>query len=187
MRRRKFIALSGAAMVWPLTASAQQAAKIPRIGYLGTNLRDEHFREPFLERLRELGYEDGRNIVIEYRDAKGQLDRLPGLAAELARLDLDLIFAPSSLGVRAALSGIKAWAPRPRRCRPLPSRRRPGRSPSLTCPPRRRSASGAPKPGRKPPIRRGPMRCSCGLSRPGASARATQTPRPWRRRSLLRG
>jgi putative ABC transport system substrate-binding protein len=103
MRRREFIALSGAAMVWPLTASAQRAAKIPRIGYLGTNLRNDktHWREQFLKRLRELGYEDGRNLAIEYRDAEGQLDQLPGLAAELAHLDLDVIFSSSSLGLRA--------------------------------------------------------------------------------------
>jgi putative tryptophan/tyrosine transport system substrate-binding protein len=102
LKRRQFIVLSGAAMMWPRTARGQRAAKIPRIGYLATNLQiDQHLRNPFLERLRELGYEDGRNILIEYRDAKGQLNRFPGLAAELARLDLDLIFAPSSLSVRA--------------------------------------------------------------------------------------
>jgi putative tryptophan/tyrosine transport system substrate-binding protein len=102
MRRREFIALSGATLAWPLAASAQHAAKLPRIGYLGTNLQiDGHLREPFIERLRELGYEDGRNIVIEYRDAKGQFDRFAGLADELARLNLDLIYASSSLAVRA--------------------------------------------------------------------------------------
>jgi ABC-type uncharacterized transport system substrate-binding protein len=102
VRRRQFIALVGGAAVWPITANAQQTAKIPRIGYLVTNFRvNRHLYEPFLERLRELGYEDGRNLVIEYRDAEGQLDRFPGLAAELARLDLDVISVSSSLGVYA--------------------------------------------------------------------------------------
>ena len=88
--------------MWPITANAQHTAKNPRIGYLVTNFRvNRHLYEPFLERLRELGYEDGRNLVIEYRDAEGQLDRFPGLAAELARLDLDVIIVSSSLGVYA--------------------------------------------------------------------------------------
>ena len=66
MRRRQFIALSGAVMAWPLTASAQQASKIPRIGYLATSLaRNHHMRDAFLARLRELGYEEGRNLIIE--------------------------------------------------------------------------------------------------------------------------
>src|SRR5262245_17897234 len=103
MKRRAFIAVLGsAAMVWPLTVRAQQVAIIPRVGYLVTNFRiNRPLYEAFLERLRELGYVDGRNLVIEYRDAEGQLDRLPGLAAELGRLDLDVIIASSSLGLRA--------------------------------------------------------------------------------------
>ena len=102
MRRREFIALSGAAMACPLTTSAQQAAKIPRIGYLVTNFRiNRHLYDPFLERLREFGYVEGRNLVIEYRDAEGQLARFPDLAAELVRLDLDLIISSSSMGLRA--------------------------------------------------------------------------------------
>jgi putative ABC transport system substrate-binding protein len=99
---RELIALSGATMAWPLIVSAQQAAKIPRIGYLAASLRiDRHLQEAFLERLRELGYVDGRNVLIEYRDANGQLGQLPSLAAELVHLDLDLIFSSSSVGLRA--------------------------------------------------------------------------------------
>jgi putative ABC transport system substrate-binding protein len=102
MKRREFIALIGAAAAWPLTASAQQAAKISHIGYLVGSLRtDPHLSDAFLERLHELGYVDGGNLTIEYRDADGQLDRLPGLAAELVRLDLHLIFTASSVGPRA--------------------------------------------------------------------------------------
>jgi len=87
MERREFISLIGSRIAWSLAASAQQTAKIPRIGYLATNFRiNRHLYEAFLERLRELGYVDGRNLVIDYRDAEGQLDRLPALATELARL-----------------------------------------------------------------------------------------------------
>jgi putative tryptophan/tyrosine transport system substrate-binding protein len=85
-----------------LTASAQRVTKIPRIGYLETNRQvSQRLRDAFLGRLSQLRYEDGRNVEIQYRDAKGQLDRFPDLAAELVRLDPDLIFAGSSLGVRA--------------------------------------------------------------------------------------
>jgi putative ABC transport system substrate-binding protein len=105
LKRRQFIPLSGAALAWPLIASAQQAAKTPRKGYLVTNLRaNGHLYKPFLQRLRELGYVDGQNLLIEYRDAEGQLDRLPALAAELA--DLDVIISSSSLGLRAVQQAI---------------------------------------------------------------------------------
>ena len=76
-----------------LPAAAQQPKKIPRIGYLNitspsaSNLRAEAFRQG----LRELGYAEGKNIVMEYRSAEGTLDRLPALAAELVRLKVDVI------------------------------------------------------------------------------------------------
>jgi putative tryptophan/tyrosine transport system substrate-binding protein len=107
MRRREFIALGSAVVACPLAAGAQHAARIPHIGFLGINRRRPfspgapRLLEVFLARLHELGYEEGRNIVIEYRDPNGEYDRLPGLAAELARLELDLIFPSSSLGLRA--------------------------------------------------------------------------------------
>jgi hypothetical protein len=77
-------------MLFP-SAEAQQPRKIPRIGYLGAvspsanAVRIEAFRQG----LRELGYVDGKNIVIEWRFAEGKLDRLPALAAELVRLKVD--------------------------------------------------------------------------------------------------
>jgi len=68
-RRELFI---GALAAWPLTASAQQTAKVPRIGYLVTNFRiNRHLFEAFLERLRELGYVDGRNLVTITAMPKG--------------------------------------------------------------------------------------------------------------------
>ena len=76
----------------PLAAEAQQAAKVARIGYLSPNLAaNPHLREAFRQGLRDLGYVEGRNVVIEYRDAEGKLERLPALAAELVALKVDVI------------------------------------------------------------------------------------------------
>ncbi len=76
----------------PLAAEAQQAAKVTRIGYLSTNLAaSPHLPEAFRQGLRDLGYVEGRNLVIEYRDAEGKVERLPALAAELVALKVDVI------------------------------------------------------------------------------------------------
>jgi ABC-type uncharacterized transport system substrate-binding protein len=93
MNRRAFIASGGAAILVPrLTAEAQQAAKIARIGYLSPNLATSpHLREAFRQGLRDLGYVEGRNLVIEDRDAEGKVERLPALAAELVALKVDVI------------------------------------------------------------------------------------------------
>ena len=95
MERRTFMAmLTGGIVVAPLAAEAQQAAKIARIGYLAPNLAaNPHLREAFRQGLRDLGYVEGRNVVIEYRDAEGKLERLPALAAELVALKVDVIVA----------------------------------------------------------------------------------------------
>ncbi len=78
----------------PLGAEAQEAAKIARIGYLSVNLAaNPHLREAFRQGLRDLVYVEGRNVVIEYRDAEGKFERLPALAAELVRLKVDVIVA----------------------------------------------------------------------------------------------
>jgi putative ABC transport system substrate-binding protein len=88
----------------PVAARAQQATKIPRIGFLGattlpaTSARIEAFRHG----LRELGYIEGKNIVIEYRWAEGKIERLPDLAAELVRLKVDVIVTSSAAPTRAA-------------------------------------------------------------------------------------
>jgi ABC-type uncharacterized transport system substrate-binding protein len=87
----------------PLAVDAQQTAKIPRIGYLSPNLAAApHLREAFLQGLRELGYVEGRNVLIEYRDAKGKLERFPALAAELVALKVDVIVAGSTPAALAA-------------------------------------------------------------------------------------
>src|SRR5262249_32022842 len=104
MRRRAFITLlGGAAAAWPFAASAQQSGKIARIGYLSTaNPRSAPNFAALEQRLRELGYIDGQNIVIEYRDAEGEIDRLPDLAADLVRLDVNVIVTTTDPATRAA-------------------------------------------------------------------------------------
>jgi ABC-type uncharacterized transport system substrate-binding protein len=95
MDRRAFLAGAAGLLAAPLAAEAQQADQIARIGYLAADLvsTNPRFREAFRQGLRELGYVEGRNVVIEYRDAKGHLERLPALAAELVALKVDVILA----------------------------------------------------------------------------------------------
>src|SRR6266704_2996005 len=88
----------------PLAVEAQQAANIARIGMLA-DATSSHLREAFLQGLRDLGYVEGRNLVIEYRDAEGRPERLPGLAAELVALKVDVIVAggtPQALAAKQA-------------------------------------------------------------------------------------
>jgi putative ABC transport system substrate-binding protein len=103
-RRESIIALVALGAV-PLAAKAQQAAKVARIGHLSPNLAaSPHLRDAFLQGLRDLGYVEGRNVVIEYRDAEGKLERLPALAAELVALKVDVILAEGgTLGPRVAM------------------------------------------------------------------------------------
>jgi hypothetical protein len=104
--RRAFLrTLAGGLLGTPLAAVAQQTAKIARIGYLTTAdlaTAPHHLREAFFKGLRDLGYVEGRNLVIEYRSAEGKVERLPALAAELVSLKVDVILAPASVHVLAA-------------------------------------------------------------------------------------
>src|SRR6516165_7354658 len=107
MRRRAFIALLGSAVAWPLGARAQQAAStVRRIGLLlPGNARTTAVRgqlEAFRQGLKEYGWVEGQNIIVEYRFAEGREDALPAIAAELARLRLDIIVAESTVGIQAA-------------------------------------------------------------------------------------
>ena len=92
-RRKLVIALGAGALMAPLASYAQQPAKVPRIAYLGaTSLTANASRvDAFRQGLRELGYVEGKNIVIEFRSADGQQGRLPALVAELIRLKVDII------------------------------------------------------------------------------------------------
>jgi len=97
------LALSSVLFALSATAEAQQPTKIPRIGWLtGTSpSANAARREAFRQGLRELGYVEGKNIVIEWRYAEGKLDRLPALAAELVRLKIDIIVSAGSIVTRA--------------------------------------------------------------------------------------
>jgi putative tryptophan/tyrosine transport system substrate-binding protein len=105
MRRREFIALvGGAAVAWPLAARAQQPVKLPTIGFLGsaTLLVESQRVAAFVQRLRQLGWIENRNVAIEYRWAEGRAERFTELAAEFARLKVDLIVAATTPAVIAA-------------------------------------------------------------------------------------
>ena len=97
------LALALALLAAPLAAEAQRG-KVPRIGYLGPGTASgaSHLLAAFLDGLRERGWVHGQNIAVEYRSAEGRLERLPDLAAELVRLDVDLIVAIATPGARAA-------------------------------------------------------------------------------------
>jgi len=84
-------------------AEGQPGGKVPRIGVLVTSLTiAPHMLEAFRQRLRDLGYVEGRNVMIEYRDAEGKLERLPDLAAELVGLQVDVILTAGSIQALAA-------------------------------------------------------------------------------------
>jgi len=107
MDRRTFIgAMAGGLLAAPLAVKAQQAANIPRVGFLSpSSLSDpgtSRYFQALRQGLRELGYVEGQNIAIESRWAAGEYERLPGLAAELVRLKMDVIVAAAVPAIRAA-------------------------------------------------------------------------------------
>jgi putative ABC transport system substrate-binding protein len=109
MRRREFITLlGGAAAAWPLAARAQQRGKVARIGYLGLGPASAWSSrvEALRAGLRDLGWVEGKNIVIEFRWADG-VQQLPEFAAELVRMKVDVIYAPSSTMVEPARQATK--------------------------------------------------------------------------------
>ena len=105
MDRRTFVGgAAGAALLAPLGAFAQAAGKMYRIGYLSTPSASavRNALDAFLAKLRELGWIDGQTMAIEYRWAEGDVDRLPGLAADLVARKVDLIVAPAASAAMAA-------------------------------------------------------------------------------------
>jgi putative ABC transport system substrate-binding protein len=111
MRRREFITLLGGAATWPLAARAQQRAKVAHVGYLGLVSASWHTPRitAFRAGLRDLGYAEGKDIVIEFRWAEGRYDQLPALAAELVRLNVDVIVThtvPGAIAAKQATSTI---------------------------------------------------------------------------------
>ena len=108
--RREFITLLGGAAAWPLGAQAQQPGKLPTIGYLGsaTPATQGQWVAAFVQRLRELGWIEGRTIAIEYRWAEGRSERFTEIAAEFVRLKVDVIVVPGGavLAAKQATSVI---------------------------------------------------------------------------------
>jgi ABC-type uncharacterized transport system substrate-binding protein len=101
--RRAFIGtLASGLLAAPLAAGAQQAGKVYRIGFLAFSPPNPSLDGAFRQGLRDLGYIEGRNLVIEYRSADGQLGRLPDRAAELVALNVDLVVAASTPAALAA-------------------------------------------------------------------------------------
>jgi|SRR6516165_4026697 len=101
-RRRQFITLLGGAAAWPLAARAQQAGKIRAIGLLSPASRSPSVVPALFDALAELGWIEGKNLVVERRYAENRLERLPELAAELVRLNVEVIVANGTLGPLAA-------------------------------------------------------------------------------------
>jgi putative ABC transport system substrate-binding protein len=105
------IALFGMFLPWPHLTEAQQPAKLPQLGILTFDVpRSEPFLEVFFQELRRLGYVEGQNIVFEFRNAEGSIDRLPALAAELVRLNVDVILA-SATGAALAVKNATPKIP----------------------------------------------------------------------------
>src|SRR5690348_6249191 len=104
MKRREFLGVLGGAVALPLTAGAQQPVKSHRIAYLALLPgEDTTLAKPFLGRLQELGYSEGKNITLLYRSADGRAERLPELAAELVQARPDvLVTGFGTLAAKAA-------------------------------------------------------------------------------------
>ena len=103
--RRAFLTALGGLLAWPRFAVAQQAERIYRVGWLSTAaLRTEPYNLAFVDRLREVGFVEGRNLVIEFRSAQGRIDRLPELASNLAQQNCDVFLSP---GTERNLAAIK--------------------------------------------------------------------------------
>ena len=104
IERRKFLAtLGGGAAAWPLAARAQQPARLPTIGFLGSGTISawSPWTAAFVQRLRELGWIEGRNVAIEYRWAEGRPERYAEIAAEFVQLKVDVIVTTGAAALAA--------------------------------------------------------------------------------------
>src|SRR5215475_6268835 len=104
MKRREVVLLIGSAAAWPAATLAQQPKQIVRIGYLGTGPVEpsKPFLDAFRQGLRELGYFEGKNVLVEYRTADANIAQLPALVNELIRIEVDVIVAQTTPIARVA-------------------------------------------------------------------------------------
>ena len=105
MRRRDFIGLLGGAAAWPVGALAQQAVKGWRMGFIAHG--HEPFYDALFEGLRENGYDEGRNLIVERRYARGQAERFKEFAAEMVRLKVDIIIVVTTPAALAVMNATK--------------------------------------------------------------------------------
>ena len=107
MDRRRLIKLIGIAMAWPIAARAQQPGKVWRMGFIAHG--HERFYDALFKGLQELGYVEGQNLIVERRYAEGRAERFPEFAAEMVRLNVDVIVVvttPAALAVKKATTTI---------------------------------------------------------------------------------
>jgi len=106
VRRREFITLlGGAAAAWPLAARAQQTGNVRRMGFIAHG--HESFYDALFESLREYGYEEGRDLIVERRYARGQAERFKEFAAEMVRLNVDVIVVVTTPAALAVMNATK--------------------------------------------------------------------------------
>src|ERR1700758_4746615 len=113
MRRREFIHfVCGTAAAWPLATFAQQAGKVWRIGFLAQGY--EKFYDALFDGLKDLGYQEGRNLLVERRYAEGRSERFQEFAAEMVRLKVDVIIVsttPAGFAVKSPATSIPVVFP----------------------------------------------------------------------------
>jgi putative ABC transport system substrate-binding protein len=108
IKRREFVTLLGATAAWPLTAHAQQSAKVPRIGILSPAASETAASlTAFREGIRDLGYIEGQTIALDFRLSNGIMDALPALAAELVRIPVNVIVTDTTSGTLAAFAATR--------------------------------------------------------------------------------
>jgi putative tryptophan/tyrosine transport system substrate-binding protein len=105
VRRRQFITLLGGAAAWPLAARAQHAGKVWRMGFVAHG--HESFYDALFEGLREYGYDEGRDLIVERRYARGQAERFKEFAAEMVRLNVDVIVVVTTPAALAVMNATK--------------------------------------------------------------------------------